>query len=48
MNLPGMDKAHVVHAAVVNLNPEKYTGRNAVVIGSAFAGLEPAAGHTGR
>ncbi|MBE6123509.1 MAG: hypothetical protein E7190_12475 [Erysipelotrichaceae bacterium] len=42
LKLPGIDKAHVVLASEVYLNPEKYTGRNAVVIGSGFTGLEVA------
>lgn len=42
LKLPGIDKAHVVQASEVYLNPEKYTGRNAVVIGSGFTGLEVA------
>lgn len=42
LKLPGIDKAHVVQAADVYLNPDKYTGRKAVVIGSGFTGLEAA------
>lgn len=40
LKLPGIEKPHVVHAADVYLNPEKYTGKKAVVIGSGFTGLE--------
>ena len=42
LKLPGIDKAHIVQASEFYLNPEKYTGRNAVVIGSGFTGLEVA------
>ncbi|MBQ3459993.1 MAG: FAD-dependent oxidoreductase [Solobacterium sp.] len=42
LKLPGIEKAHVVEAADVYLNPDRYTGRTAVVIGSGFTGLEVA------
>ncbi len=42
LKLPGMDLPHVVHAADVYLNPDLYTGKNAIVIGSGFTGLEVA------
>ncbi len=42
LKLPGIEKNHVIHAADVYRNPELYTGRNAIVIGSGFTGLEAA------
>ncbi len=42
LRLPGIEKAHVVQAADVFLNPAHYAGKNAVVIGSGFTGLEAA------
>ena len=42
LRLPGIDLPHVLHAADVYLNPDKYTGKKAVVIGSGFTGLEVA------
>ncbi len=42
LKLPGIGKPHVVHAADVYLNPEKYVNRKAIVIGSGFTGLEAA------
>ncbi len=42
LRLPGIDNEHVVQAADVYLNPARYTGKNAVVIGSGFTGLEVA------
>ncbi len=42
LKLPGMDLPHVVQAADVYLNPDRYAGRRAVVIGSGFTGLEAA------
>ena len=40
--LKGIEKAHVVQASEVYLNPGRYTNRKAVVIGSGFTGLEAA------
>ena len=42
LRLKGIEKPHVVQAEEVYLNPLKYTGRKAVVIGSGFTGLEAA------
>lgn len=42
LKLSGIDKEHVVFASDVYTNPDKYTGRTAVVIGSGFTGLEAA------
>ncbi len=42
LRLPGIDRPQVVHAADVYLNPDRYTGRRAIVIGSGFTGLEAA------
>lgn len=42
LKLKGMDLSHVVHAGDVYLNPDKYVGKKAVVIGSGFTGLEAA------
>ncbi len=42
LRLPGIDLPHVLHAADVYLNPDKYIGKKAIVIGSGFTGLEVA------
>lgn len=42
LRVPGIDKAQVVQAADVYLNPQKFAGKRSVVIGSGFTGLEVA------
>ncbi|MCR5449352.1 MAG: NAD(P)/FAD-dependent oxidoreductase [Solobacterium sp.] len=42
LKLKGIEQPHVVHAADVFRTPDRYNGRNAVVIGSGFTGLEAA------
>lgn len=42
LKLPGIDKPHVVQATEVYDAPERYTGHQAVVIGSGLTGLEVA------
>ncbi|MCR5795513.1 MAG: NAD(P)/FAD-dependent oxidoreductase [Solobacterium sp.] len=42
LKLPGIDRPHVVHAQDVYLNPDLYTGKKVIVIGSGFTGLEAA------